>query len=111
MQLRDALFTAIDKSGLTGKELSERANVSQAQISRFRKGEDLSYSTIQRLINGLPRETHHQFCTLLMVGEMTSQELADLIMVAVTQLQQQPYESQNHGLDKYQRKDSTISAA
>ncbi|NJL10838.1 MAG: hypothetical protein HC908_13550 [Calothrix sp. SM1_7_51] len=106
--MRDALFTAIDKSGLTGKDLNERSNVSQAQIYRERKGDDLSYSNIQRLINGLPRETYHQFCTLLMVGEMTSQELADLIMVPVTQLQQKPAGAQNNGLSKHQHQESTI---
>jgi len=95
MLLKDALFKAMDKCGLTAKELSERSGVTQAQISRFRKGEDLAFLTFQRLVAGLPREAYHQFTTTLVVEQMDSQELGNLIMSAVTQLQQKPVESKS----------------
>lgn len=105
------MFKTIDRCELTAKELSERAGVSQAQISRFRKGEDLAFSTFQRLVDGLPREAYHQFCTLLMVDQMNNQELADLIMLAVTQLQQKSAESPTNGLDKNQPAGTAVSVA
>ncbi|RUS93788.1 hypothetical protein DSM106972_095470 [Dulcicalothrix desertica PCC 7102] len=111
MQLRDALFTAIDKYQLTAKELSEKAGVSQAQISRFRKGEDLAFSTFQRLVDGLPRDAKNHFCTLLIVGEMDNQELGEMIMVAVAQLQSRAMESHNNGLDKNKPSGTTVPAA
>lgn len=111
MQLRNALFTAIDRYGLTAKELSEKSGVSQAQISRFRKGEDLTFSTYERLVKGLPREAYHQFCALLMVEQMNNQELGDLIMTAVTQLQKKSVELTSDGLDKNKSQQSTVSAA
>ena len=111
MQLRNALFIAIDRCGLTAKELSEQSGVSQAQISRFRKGEDLTFSTYEKLIKGLPREAYHQFCALLMVEQMNNQELGDLIMTAVTQLQKKSVELPFDGLEKNKSQQSTISAA
>ena len=111
MELRNALFAAIDKSGLTGKELSERSGVTQSQISRFRKGEDIAFLTFQRLVSGLPREAYHQFITTLMVEQMSSQELGNVIMSAVTQLQKIPTESSDKPLELEHSAEPIPSAA
>lgn len=88
MELRDALFKAVDRAELTGKQLSEKSGVSEAQISRFRKGGDISFKNFQKLIDGLTRQAYHQFVCQLLIEQMNNQELADLIMVAVSQLSQ-----------------------
>ena len=63
--LSQALFEALDQDGMTAKELSKLAGVTEAQISRFRKGGDLYSSAVQRLIDALPTSIYNRFLSLL----------------------------------------------
>ena len=50
------------KPRLNATEISNRANVSQAAISQFRRGErDLYVGTLQRIINALPDDIKQHF--------------------------------------------------
>lgn len=63
--ISQAFFEALAWGGMTAKELSEIAGVTQAQISRFRKGGDIYSSVVQRLIDGLPDRIYQKFLSLL----------------------------------------------
>jgi transcriptional regulator with XRE-family HTH domain len=54
MDLRKELFEAVERCGLTAKELSQRSGVSEAQISRFRSGGNIAFRNFQKLVDGLP---------------------------------------------------------
>ena len=54
------------KPRLNATEISNRANVSQAAISQFRRGErDLYVGTLQRIINALPDDIKQHFFSRL----------------------------------------------
>ena len=63
--ISQALFEALAWGGMTAKELSRSAEVTEAQISRFRKGGDIYSSVVQRLIDGLPDRIYSRFIALL----------------------------------------------
>ncbi len=92
MELREVLFKAAERSELTGKELSERSGVSEAQISRFRKGGDISFKNFQRLVDGLPPHAYHQFACQLLVQRMSNKELSELVIVAVSRMSKEDNE-------------------
>ncbi len=86
MDLRQALFKAIDLSGISAKELSEIAKVTPTQISRFRKGKDISSSTLQRLIDGLPPEAYAHFHSIIAPKQNSNNEIADQLFQLAHQL-------------------------
>ena len=54
------------KPRLNATEIANRANVSQAAISQFRRGErDLYVGTLQRIINALPEDIKQHFFSRL----------------------------------------------
>ena len=54
------------KPKLSATEIANRANVSQAAISQFRRGErDLYVGTLQRIINALPEDIKQHFFSRL----------------------------------------------
>ena len=65
MDLRKLLFEAVEKCGVTAKELSQSSGVSEAQISRFRSGGDIAFRNFQKLVDGLPPDALHKFTSLL----------------------------------------------
>ena len=86
MDLRQALFKAIDLSGISAKELSEMAKVTTAQISRFRKGKDVSSSTLQRLIDGLPPDAYAHFHSIIAPKQNSEDEIANQLLQLAYQL-------------------------
>ncbi len=73
--ISEALFEALAWGGMTAKELSKKADVTESQISRFRKGGDIYSAVVQRLIDGLPERIYHRFLELLRGDELTSTDV------------------------------------
>lgn len=86
MDLRQALFKAIELSGISAKDLSEMANVTPTQISRFRKGKDVSSSTLQRLIDGLPPDAYAHFHSIIAPKQNSEDEIANQLLQLAYQL-------------------------
>ncbi len=88
MDLRQALFKAIVRAEVSAKELSERAQVTPTQISRFRNGKDVSSSTLQRLIDALPADAYEYFHSLLASKRKSDLEIAEQLFELASQLRQ-----------------------
>ena len=89
--ISQALFEALAWGGMTAKELSQTAGVTEAQISRFRKGGDIYSSVVQRLIDGLPDRIYNKYLLLLdgyKPPKSTNVQIADQILDLAYQLKQ-----------------------
>ena len=80
--ISQAFFEALKLGDIKGKEISKAANVSEQQISRFRRGKDLYVSVLQRLIDALPAKDYEVFLSLLgkQIEPKSDEEIADDIM-------------------------------
>ncbi len=85
--LREALFQALAQAEISAKELSERAQVTPAQVSRFKNGKDISSSTLQRLIDALPPKAYNHFYSLI-APQKSEQEIAEQLFELASQLKQ-----------------------
>ena len=86
MDLRQALFKAIARAEVSAKELSERAQVTPTQISRFRNGKEISSSTLQRLIDALPTDAYDYFHSMLAQSPKNDDEITERLFELVSQL-------------------------
>ena len=59
-------FETLKRGKLTAKDISKRSGVTEANISKFRKGGDVYTSTYEKLIDALPKELKKQYYLLLL---------------------------------------------
>ena len=99
--ISQALFEALAWGGMTAKELSQTAGVTEAQISRFRKGGDIYSSVVQRLIDGLPDRIYNKFLLVLdgyQAPKNTDVQIADQILDLAYQLKKNRATKKNQEL-------------
>lgn len=58
-------FEILKRGKITAKEISKRSGVTEANISKFRKGGDIYSSSYERLVEALPKELKKQYYLLL----------------------------------------------
>lgn len=89
MKLREALFATINHFKLTGKKLSQTTGLTETQISEFRGGKrDMELKNFEKLVAALPPDAYHHFWCRLALDQMDSDQLYDLIMMAVAQMKE-----------------------
>lgn len=88
MKLREALLQTFDKYKITGKQLSEISGITEAQISRFRNGAELSLVNFEKIVNSLPESAYHYFWCQLAMDKMNDEQLYQMIMMAASQLKE-----------------------
>ena len=88
MKLREALIQTFDKYKITGKQLSEASGITEAQISRFKNGGELSLVNFEKVVTSLPGSAYHYFWCQLAVNRMDDEQLYQTIMMAATQLKE-----------------------
>lgn len=92
--IADCFFEILKRGKLTAKDISKRSGVTEANISKFRKGGDVYTSTYEKLINALPKELKKQYYLLLseekqpIISENDLIEAADIIESTAYQLRQ-----------------------
>lgn len=85
MNLREIYFEAIAQTGVSAKEISRRSSVHETQISRFRKGGDISFENFQKLVAGLPPRAFAKFHSLLNPSGRSNEEIAEQMILLAEQ--------------------------
>ncbi|MDJ0592995.1 MAG: hypothetical protein QNJ72_23910 [Pleurocapsa sp. MO_226.B13] len=62
-------FQVLKLGRVTAREISRRSGISEANISKFRKGADIYNSNYQKLLDALPEKLRRQYYLLLLEGE------------------------------------------
>ncbi len=88
--LRKAVFEALNLSGETAKKLSEASGVDQSQISRFRKGGDISFANYQKLVLGLSPVAYDYFINLIATSktEGSNSDIAEQLILLAEKLKE-----------------------
>lgn len=88
-------FKILKSSRITAKEISQKSGITEANISKFRKGGDILLSSYQKLIDALPAELRKQYYLLILQGETPEKsdkllglEIADRLESSAYQLRQ-----------------------
>jgi len=90
-KLREAFFSAVKESKLTGKELARLSGLSESQISEFRNGKrEITLENFEQAVNALPPDAFHRFWCQLAVSQMNQDQLCELITMAASQLKSNP---------------------
>ncbi len=87
INLREALFQALAQAEISAKELSEKSQVTPAQVSRLKNCKYISSSTLQRLIDALPPKAYNHFYCLI-APQKSEQEIAEQLFELASQLKQ-----------------------
>ena len=69
MKFSTAFREAMFRYELRGSELSKRSGVSNAQISKFRSGQNITIATLEKLLAAMPQEAREYMLTLVAQGE------------------------------------------
>ena len=93
--ITSCFFEILKRGKITAKEISKRSGVTEANISKFRKGGDIYSSSYERLVEALPKELKRQYYLLLSEEESPiiseyklKSEVADIIESTAYQLRQ-----------------------
>lgn len=93
--IASCFFEVLKRGKLTAKEISKRSGITEANISKFKKGGDIYSSSYERLVKALPEELRKQYYYLLLEDKSPKKgdnqlklEVADLIESSAYQLRQ-----------------------
>jgi transcriptional regulator with XRE-family HTH domain len=82
MKFSEAFDKTLKQFSLTGKALALQSGVTEASISRFRRGErDIQAENLERLINALPIEAQEYFYFNCLVSNLDDRGIATLLQV------------------------------
>jgi transcriptional regulator with XRE-family HTH domain len=80
MNFSAALDTTLKEFKISGRDLASRSGVTEASISRFRRGErEIQSDSLDKLITALPLEAKQFLYCKLLIGEMDRNGIATLL--------------------------------
>ncbi|MEO0013632.1 MAG: hypothetical protein RLZZ535_2021 [Cyanobacteriota bacterium] len=88
--ISNCYFKTLKLGGLTAKAISRLSGVTEANISKFRKGGGINTYSYERLLNALPVELRKQYYLLMIEGE--SQKKSDLELDIAERLESSAYQ-------------------
>jgi DNA-binding Xre family transcriptional regulator len=99
MQFFEAFDKTLSQFSIKNRELQQSTGISDASISRFRRGErDLHTATLQTLIAALPPEAQQHYYLGCLVAELDDSAMAVLLNAIALKLrtgaQAKPYEDE-----------------
>ncbi|OKH43456.1 hypothetical protein NIES30_24920 [Phormidium tenue NIES-30] len=69
MKFSTAFREAMFRYELRGSDLAKRSGVTNAQISRFKSGQNINVDTMEKLLDVMPQEAREYMLTLVAQGE------------------------------------------
>jgi transcriptional regulator with XRE-family HTH domain len=69
MKFSTAFREAMFRYGLRGSDLSKRSGVSNAQISKFKSGQNINVATMEKLLAAMPQDAREYMLMLVAQGE------------------------------------------
>jgi predicted transcriptional regulator len=69
MKFSTAFREAMFRYELRGSDLSKRSGVSNAQISKFKSGQNINVTTMEKLLAAMPQEAREYMLTLVAQSE------------------------------------------
>lgn len=100
MRLREALISTINKFKISGRSLAQATGMTEPQISVFRTGnrDNIELKNFEKLVEALPPEAYHHFWCQIALDKMDSDQLYELIMMAVTQMKEKKQQTEERVL-------------
>ena len=90
--IASCFFEILKRGKMTAKEISKRSGVTEANISKFRKGGDIYSSTYERLVEALPKELKRQYYLLLSEDKSPIISEYELKLKAADDIEQTAYQ-------------------
>lgn len=86
--VRQALFKTLKKFKIKGNHLSRVTGITEAQLSRFRNGGELSLMNFEKIVAALPPEAYQYFWSQLAIDGMDTVQIGQILTAIGDKLKQ-----------------------
>ena len=98
--ITNCYFRVLRLGKITAREISQKSGVTEANISKFRKGGDIYTSSYEKLLDALPEKLKKQYYLLLTEGESPQISDTELELNIADRLENSAYQlRQNRIID------------